>query len=294
MNIRKILLVFILTSYAHGERVDNVLAQMVPNNTTWLIGMRMEQLKTTPLFQKLVAQRKIPQLDMFAGQTGFDPRRDVRDLMFASSGKQSVLLARGTFPLNALAQAKRFSYHGYMILSKDGPQGTGGFCVLDSTLAAAGPLPALEAALDQYKSGNRKNAAVLLARARSIPENYQIWGVTAGNSNYISENIPGSSGAPDLGRIFRSLQDTFFEADLRNGLKALAEGYCGSAQDAKSLSDAARGMIGMARLKTPENQPELLRVWDGVKVVQVDRKITLTVDVGQDLIDELLRLIHAV
>ena len=125
-----------------------------------------------------------------------------------------------------------------------------------------------------------------------IPENYQIWGVTAGDSNYISENMTGSSGAPDLGRIFRSLQNTSFEADLRNGLKGSAEGSCASAQDAKNLADGARGMVGMARLKTPDNQPELLRVWDGIKVEQADRKITLTVDVGQDLIDQILKLIQ--
>jgi hypothetical protein len=288
--------ILLLVHHARAERVDNVLAQMVPNATTVLVGMRMDQLKTTPLFQKLIAQKKIPQWDVFAGQTGFDPRRDVRDLMLASSGKQAVLLARGSFHLSTLGQAKKFNYHGYTILSKEGPQGTGGgFCILDSTLAAAGPLPALEAALDQYRSGNRKNAAALLSRARAIPENYQIWGVTSGNSTYISESMPGAAAsAPDLGRIFRSLQDTFFEADLSSGLKALAEGYCGSAQDAKSLADAARGMVGVARLKTPEEQPELLRVWDGIKVVQADRKITLTVDVGQDLIDQLLRLLHAV
>lgn len=298
MMKRKILLICILmlAHRARAERVDNVLAQMVPNPTNGLVGMRMDQLKTTPLFQKLVAQKKIPQWDAFAAQTGFDPLRDVRDLMLASTGKQAVLLARGSFHLSTLGQAKKFNYHGFVVFSKEGLQGTGGgFCVLDSTLAAAGPLPALEAALDQYRSGNRKNAAALLARARAIPENYQIWGVTAGNSNYISGNMPGgAAGAPDLGRIFGSLQDTFFQADLSNGLKALAEGYCGSAQDAKSLADAARGMVGVARLKTPEEQPELLRVWDGIKVAQADRKITLTVDVGQDLIDQILRLFHAV
>jgi len=51
---------------AAAERVDNVLAQMVPDNSVTLVGMRMEQLKSTPLFQKLIAQEKLPQLDDFA------------------------------------------------------------------------------------------------------------------------------------------------------------------------------------------------------------------------------------
>jgi hypothetical protein len=277
-----------------AERVDNVLAQMVPDQSLALIGMRMEQLKSTPMFQKLLAQQKLPQLDDFARESGFDPRRDVRDLLLASNGKQTVLLARGSFHVKVPATAKKFNYHGYIVVSNAGPQQHegGGFCILDSTLAAAGPLPALEAALDQYKSGTRNNAAGLLGRARAIAENYQFWGVTSGSGNLISENLPGASGGPDFAKIFRTLQNTLFELDLRSGLKGLAEGYCVSAQDAKTMSDATRGMVGMGRLSTPENQPDLLRLWDGIKVEQAERKVTLTVDIGQDLVDQLLKLVN--
>lgn len=285
-----ILLTSLGAGRARAERVDNVLAQMVPADTTTLIGMRMQQIESTTLFRKLVAQGKIPQMDQFARESGFDPRRDVRDLLLASNGKQTVFLGRGTFNLKTPEKARKLNYHGFVILSNDDPEKTpSGFCILDSTLAAAGPLPILKAALDQYKSGNRNNAAALLTRARSIGENYQFWVVAAGNARLVSENLPGASNGPDFGRIFGSLQNALFEADLSNGLKGLAEGYCASAQDAKSLSDAARGMIGMARLNTPEGQPELLRVWDGFKVEQADRKVTLTVDVGQDLVDQLLQ-----
>jgi hypothetical protein len=278
-------------SHARAERVDNVLARMVPPDAVTLIGMRMQQLQSTPLFQKMVAQQKIPQMDQFARESGFDPRRDVRDLLLASIGQQTVLLARGSFRLKVPEKAARFNYHGFVIVSSGGVQKSpAGFCILDSTLAAAGPLPVLEAALDQYKSGNRNNAAALLNRARSIPEDYQFWVVTDGNGNLISENMPGATGGADFGRLFRSLQNVLVEADLRSGLKARAEGDCPSAQDAKSLSDAARGMVGMARLNTPENHSDLLRVWDGFKVEQADRKVTLTVDVAQDLVDELLKL----
>lgn len=275
-----------------AERVDNVLAQMVPDKAVSLSGMRMEQLKSTPLFQRLIAQQKLPQLDQFARESGFDPRRDVRDLLVASVGNQSVLLARGSFRVNVPPKAKRFNYRGYAIVSNGKAEGhEAGFCILDNTLAAAGPVNVLEAALDQYKSGKRDNAAALLSRARSISENYQFWIVTAGDANFIQLNLPKSPGGMDFGRIFGSLQNILVEADLRNGLKGIAEGWTASAQDAKTLSDAARGMVGMGRLNTPENKPQLLRLWDGIKVEQADRKITITFDIAQDLIDQLLDLI---
>jgi hypothetical protein len=270
---------------------------MVPDASVTLVGMRMDQLKATPFFQKLLAQQTFSGLDQIAKETGFDPRRDVRDLLLAGNGQHSVMLARGTFHVTLPPGAQKFNYHGYVIVSNADPQHAasgGAFCILDSTLAAAGPLNVLEAALDQYKSGNRNNAAALLARARAIPESNQFWLVTAGASGIISENLPGASGnGPDFARIFRSLQNTLLEADLRNGLKAIAEGDCTSAQDAKTLSDAARGMVGMGRLNTPENQPDLLRLWDGIKVEQQDKKVILTADIGQDLIDQLLKLVQS-
>src|SRR5579862_6033350 len=179
--MKPVLLLLLLAALPlRAERVDNVLAQMVPDASVTLVGMRMDQLKATPLFQKLLAQQSLPQLDEFAKETSFDPRRDVRDLLLAGNGQRSVLLARGTFHLTLPPSAKKFNYHGYVIISNADPHqpAGGGFCVLDATLAAAGPLPVLEAALDQYKSGNRNNAASLLGRARAIPENYQFWTVT--------------------------------------------------------------------------------------------------------------------
>jgi hypothetical protein len=291
--MRYILLLLATASLATAERVDNVLARMVPDNTITLIGMRMEQLRSTPLFQKLIAQQKLPQFDEFSKESGFDPLRDVRDLILASNGKQTVLLARGNFHLTLPAKTTRLNYHGYVIvLSGNGPDHNAGFCVLDSTLAVAGPVPALEAALDQYKSGKSNNAAALLSRARSIEEAYQLWVVSTGSQAFISENMPAGPAGLDVSRIFRTLQNVLLEADLRTGLKGFIEGVCGTPQDAKALSDATRGMVGMGRLNTPENQPDLLRLWDGVKVQQTDRKVTVTVDIGQDLINQLLNLIH--
>jgi hypothetical protein len=237
----------------------------------------------------------------------------VRDVLLASDGKQTVLLARGNFHLTLPPSVKKFNYHGFVIVSNTYPatmdaappreksgathasKAGSGFCLLDSTLAAAGPLPILEAALDQYKSGNRNNATALLTRARAISEQYQFWGLTTGTGNFISENLPqagsGQNG-PDFARVFRSLQNISMVADLSKGLKGSAEGYCGSEQDAKTLSDALRGGVGMGRLNTPDNKPELLRLWDGIKVELAGKKVALNVDISQDLIDQLVDLVQ--
>jgi hypothetical protein len=62
-------------------------------------------------------------------------------------------------------------------------------------------------------------------------------------------------------------------------------------KDAMSLRDTVRGVVGLGRLSVPENQPELLKVWDGITVDQVGRSISLRADIPQDLLDRLVQIL---
>jgi hypothetical protein len=249
----------------------------------------MEQLKTAPLYTKLVGQQKLPQIDSFAVETGFDPRRDVRDLIVASKGEpgSSVLLARGNFHLADIKNLKKTQYRGYVLSLT--PKEDSGFCIMDSTLAIAGPTASMKAALDHYLSSSRDNSTALLDQARTIPQQFQIWSVSTGGADFLADHLPRDGNAANFGKIFRSLEDTHFEADLSHGLNAYAKGQCRTGADAKSLADAVRGLIGFGRLSVPDNQPELLRLWDGLHVEQDQRTLTITANISQDLIDKLVQ-----
>ena len=254
----------------------------------------MEQLKTTPLYQKLVAQQKLPQLDEFTATTGFDPRRDVRDLLVASTAKahSGVLLARGSFHITAdlskMKDVHRMDYRGYAIWATTADEA--GFCILDPTLAIAGPMVGLREALDQYNSRPAAGAAVLLNKARAVPNQFQLWVVSTGAADFIANNMPETGPAANFRKIFQSLENTFVQADLSRGLNMLAEGNCKTDLDAKNLGDAARGLIGFGRLSVPDNQPELLRIWDNIQVERTDRTIRIDANIPQELIDRLIQI----
>jgi hypothetical protein len=280
-----------------AERVDNVLAKLIPADSQALFGARMEQLRSAPLYTKLVGEQKLPQLDSFAGETGFDPRRDVRDLIVASNGRPNtgVLLARGTFHVADVKSLKKVRYRGY-ILSLT-PKEDSGFCIMDNTLAIAGPTASMKAALDQYLSSGKdaaiKDTTDLLNQARAVPQQFQVWSVSVGGADFLANNLPHEGNAANFGKIFRSMENTHFQADLSHGLNATAQGQCRTDADAKSLGDAVRGLIGFGRLSVPDNQPELLRLWDGLKVEQNQRTITISANIAQDLIDKLVQFFQS-
>lgn len=286
--------VFLLTAVAAAQaapRVDNVLVRMVPPGVTSLVGAHMDQLVASDLYRKMLAQQKLPQLDQFAHDTGFDPRRDVREVLLATSPKGSVLLARGTFSLRRdPAPGMKLVRHGrYNIRALD----TSGFCILDSTLAAAGDLPAVEAALDEWQSGTHKAAESLLNTVAALNPQTQLWGVSTGFAAFLATNLPRAGNGIDFSAIFKGLESTWFSASAESGFQASIHGSTATEQDAITLRDTAKGLIGLGRLSVPDGQSDLLRFWDGITVEQAGRSFALNADIAGNLIDQMVRLISA-
>jgi hypothetical protein len=287
------------TALFGAERIDNVLVKLIPRDSVSLFGVQMDQVKNTAFYKKLIAQQKLTQLDEFAAQTGFDPRRDVRELLVASNltKNSGVLLARGNFRVTPEALAKmkdmrRTTYKGYTLWVSGTPEA--GFSILDSTLVIAGPVATMHAALDQYRDHNadpgKREVSPLLERAMAVPMRNQIWLVSQGGSDFLGNNMPNTGPAANFGVIFKNLESLQLQADLSEGLNANIAGSCKTEADAKSLSDAARGLIGFGRLSVPEGQPQLLRVWDAIQVTQQGRTLSVTADIPAELVDRLISL----
>ena len=292
--MRLVLLLFAATTLFAQPRIDNVLIRMVPPGSTSLVGVNMERMKATAFYRKLVEQRRMPQVDKFAEETGFDPRRDVRELLYASTPEGSVLLARGRFKLttNPASQAKLVRYGSYNIWILE----NSGFCILDQTLAAAGELKALDAALDEWTRGQHKAAQPLLAMSKGVAPTANLWGVSTGFAGFLASVLPkgGVSGGIDFSRIFTGMKSSWFQADFATGLRLDLRGATATDTDAIALRDMAKGLIGFGRLSVPENQPEMLKLWDGISVEQETRNITIRADITPALLDKLVQMLNSV
>ena len=273
-----------------SKGIDPALAALVPADTILLSGIRMNELRATPLYTKMLSQQRLSELDDFSRQTNFDPRKDVNEMLLASNGVESVLLARGNFKIQAPAGMKKSIYKGATLYGKTG----GAYAILDATTAVAGVESAVRRALDQkqsdQKQSGRPGPASLLDRARALPGSGQLWFVSSGWGT-LPERLAGDAGnLSNMGRLLRTIENASGTADLRSGITATLIGHCRTDPDAKNLGDAARGMVGLGRLSVPENQPEMLRVFDGIKVEQKQRTVQVNVSISPDLIDKLLKM----
>jgi hypothetical protein len=271
-----------------APRIDNVLIRMVPPGATSLVGAHMDQVIASDLYRKLIALQRLAQLDAFAHDTGFDPRRDVREMLLVTIPQGSVLLARGTFNLkqDPIAGMTVVRHGQYSIRTS----GTAGFCILDSSLAVAGEIPAIEASLDEWDTGSHTAAASLLTLANSLDPQVQLWGVSTGFATFLAANLPRTGSGIDFSAIFKGIDSMWFSASMTSGLDAAVYGKTATEQDAITFRDTAKGLIGLGRLSVPQGRPELLRLWDGITVDQTGPSFILKVQIPGNLVDTLVQL----
>jgi hypothetical protein len=268
-----------------STRVDPALAALVPGDTIVLAGIRMSELRATSLYGKLISQKRLSELDDFAKKTNFDPRKDVNELLVASNGTDNTVLARGNFKIQAPAGMQKSVYKGVTVYSK----GDGAYAILDANTAVAGVESAVHKAIDQKRSGQR-GAAALVERARGLSGPGQIWLVADGWGALPDRLSRDGGNLSNFSRFFQRIEKATAMVDLRSGVVAKVNGECKTEQDSKTLGDAARGLVGLGRLSVPENKPEMLRLFDGIKVDQKERSIELNVNISADLIDGLLQM----
>jgi hypothetical protein len=268
--------------------IDRGLAALAPSDTVTLGGVRLDALRTTPLWQKWVAGKPAAPLDELAKETGLDLRKDVAEVLMASNGKDGLVLAKGKFARAELEAAlekrggRRMPHQGLTLIGSE----EAAVVFFNANVAAAGRAPMLRRVIDQRGRGGAPKA--LLDEAKGIAAESQIWAVSIGGIGDMGKEMmpPGSLG--NLAKLAGMVEKSSFAADLRAGLNASSTLLCRTEQDARTLSDAVRGIVGLARLSTPDNEPDLLRLLDGIQVSVEQRTLRIRAQAPQDLLDKAL------
>jgi hypothetical protein len=156
--------------------VDPALATLVPSDTTFIAGARVQQITHTPFYERFVASRKLPLIEAFARESGIDPRKDLWEVLIPTDGKTTWVMLRGKFtemgmePRVNREGAQRLRYKGYTILGDEQMA----VLFLNPTTAIAAPEPALRAIIDNRDKGTGI-PRWLQDRIRKIPSTNQFW-----------------------------------------------------------------------------------------------------------------------
>ncbi|MBL0158708.1 MAG: hypothetical protein IPP47_16615 [Bryobacterales bacterium] len=275
-------------------RVDAAIAPLIPGDSVVLAGLRLDRLKGTPFYQKYVIGRRIPELDNFKEKTGIDATKDIWELVYAASPSRTLLFIRGKFggefglePNFALPGLQRMSHKGYYILYK----GEDGVLFLNSGVAVAGKITDLQAVVDNRDKNAETPPVELLNLVKTLPADHA-WLVSL-QAGVMAQKLPDEGNAGNFARLAKSLGRVTLHADLASAISMEAEGEYPNHELARQVQDTIRAGIGILRLRTPDSEAAMLKVYDGIRVEARENLIQVKIDAPFDFIDALMKLQRA-
>src|SRR5579871_6891826 len=179
---------------------DPQLLNLVMPDARVLAGINVDQAKSTPFGQYILTQIQAEgaqHLQQMGALTGFDPSRDLHELLIASNavpgGKSGLILARGAFDPTRIQTAAQSgggtatTYKGVTVILD--PKQINAVAFLDPTLAVAGDVASVRGAIDRQTAPAPLSAA-LLVQVNQWSGSEDAWAIA---------NVPFSALKPPVG-----------------------------------------------------------------------------------------------
>lgn len=297
---------------ANTIQPDRDSLALVPAQATAVFGLDLDGLRATSVYatwqQHRQARKPDPEYDEYLARTGFDIERDLEAVTGAAwkNGTQPVFLIVATARFNSSLVsgflkekgAKVETYGGVELLlpdehhtksGEDYPVVVLGLPDRPNTILA-GASAAVKQALDlrAHPAFSVLNNQALLARVQAIGAENQVWAVALTPGALLPSQLPAVPPAQaNVARILQGMQSSIFTLSATNGLRLLAQGTCSTADDARTLAEAARGLLAMARLMAPANQPQAIELLNSLQIDQQQSDVRLTAAIPPQLLDQL-------
>ncbi len=305
MNYRNVFLSGLLLAAA-SFGADTGLLNLVMPDAKVVAGVDVTRAKASSLGQLFMQNMNLhdDELGKFTSLTGFDPRRDLSEVVMASvdtntSGKNALMLVRGNFDA---ARIKTFlaqngltavqSVQGVDLFSKKGD--SNGIAFFDGGLAAAGDAGAVKAAIAR-RGGGATMPAALFAKIQDMSRDNDIWMVTSVPVSQFAGKMPGGTpeqiGGMMKGDMFGSVEQAAmgvkFAATMLN---VTLEAAVRSEKDATAMADVARFLSGMVQMNRDKSEVAgLASALDSMKLTTNAKNVRMTMSVPQAEIEKMMK-----
>jgi hypothetical protein len=237
---------------------DSALMNLVPADAKVVAGMQVDRAAASRIGQHLLSQMKDddPDFRKFVTAGGFDPRRDLREVVLASTSGpdkgHGLVLARGAFDVSRLVALARTTgatvqkYQGLDVIT--GPGAEAGWVVFpDSTTAIGGDPQMVRNALDRRRGGAPMDAR-MAAKVNEFGNRYDIWMVSTLPVSQFAGKMPDQqvSGAM-RGDMMQGIEQTSGGILLGSMVQVAGEAVTRSDKDASAMVDVVRFLAGMVQ-----------------------------------------------
>ena len=289
--------------------VDPRLLALVPGDATVLSGVNVDTAKTSAYGRYMLGQMTVDDagFQKFIADTGFDPRRDLSQILSATSGDststKTVVVGRGIFNPGKIANAsqaegaKLLNYKGVDLVVHSGTDMMGAIAFLDATTAALGYLDAVKAVIDRRALTTPALPATVVTRITALAAANDGW--------FLSTVSPATffTGKIDNPKVGGMLEAGLMQSVVAGsgGLKFTATGATIGAQavarsdkDATALADVMRFLVNIAQSSqgTSPEAAKFASMLDTMQVTTQGATMNLLLNIPEATLEQLFMGSH--
>ncbi|MBS1877513.1 MAG: hypothetical protein JSU00_30150 [Acidobacteria bacterium] len=302
--VRNAFFVCLLAAALASAAVDPALLNLVMPDAKFISGIQVDTSKNSAFGKYVLSQMQSedPGFAKFIADTGFDPRRDLTEIVAGATGASDnpmlLVVGSGSFNPGAIANAAQAhgasvaNYGGFTVITH-ATRGSsqGALTFLSASLAAMGTQDAVYAAIDRYKSGATLPSA-LAAKANQLAAANDAWFVSTGPvSDFFTGKMANTkAGGAMQANLLQAILAAnggikFGASDIRISGEALTR----SAKDASALADVVRFLAGMIQLNKDSNPQaqKLATLLDAMTLATSDATMTISLTMPESLVEQL-------
>jgi hypothetical protein len=294
-----------ITAVLPAKAADPQLLSLVMPDAKVLAGVNVDQAKTSPFGQYVLSQMQSQNQEMqkLEALTGFDPTRDVHELLVATNtvtattgatpnNQTGLFLARGTFDagkITAAATAENGiteTYKGVTII--EDPKATHGVAFLSSTLAVAGDLANVKAAIDRQNGGPSIPAA-LAVQVNQWSSTEDAWAISTVSPSSLhapagAPNVPGLNGTGG----FQTIQSAAGGVKFGTLVVVTAQATADNAQDAQQMGDALKMLAMLAQMQAAKD-PAAASLAQSLQVTTSGTTLNISISLPEDQLQQVVK-----
>jgi len=270
MRLRLLAVSSLLALATVASAADPQLLKLVMPDAKVVSGIDIDKVRSTPFGMFFLNQLPAPdsEFQQFVNATGFDPRRDIHEVLMASPGdpakKSGLLVVRGDFDtarILALFAAMGKTpevYKSVAILSSGAPKKANAvseaFAFLDKSTAVAGDLDSVHGAIDRRISDGGSLDAGLAGKIGSTSATQDAWVVSIVPFSSFANVVPNKNVSGALqGDLIKSIQQSSGGVKFGSMIEISGELTARNDQDATSLADVLKFFMSMAQMNAPSH-----------------------------------------
>lgn len=254
--------------------VDPGLLALVPGSSKFIGGLDVDRARSSQLWQYAAGKGHADdkQFADFVQQTGFDPRRDLQQIVVAGSANAGqsdakfAVLARGNFDqprLIASAKQKGFMAQNFqgveLLVDKSQPKGGNAFAFLGDGIGVMGDQQTVKQIIANRASASTLDAAIQ-ARATKTAADNDLWfvSVVLGSEvalhlnpvpiNGAQTNSSEKQGWPQA-QALQAVQQATGGVQFGDMVRFTLDAVTRSPKDAMSLADVVRFFASMVQMQ---------------------------------------------